>query len=57
VGAKVVRVPDATDQMVIQYKNNGIFYEGVLEFNVQTFIFAELSFGSIPEPTIKFTPI
>lgn len=52
-----MRVPDATDQMVIQYKNNGIFYEGVLEFNVQTFIFAELSFGSIPEPTIKFTPI
>ena len=53
VGAKRIYKSDSPDHMVIQYQTNQLYYQGILEFNLQSFIFSEISYGRISEPTIS----
>ena len=51
-GAKYISIPNKENNIVIEYLINGKVYQGILEINMATSIFRELSFKQIPKQTI-----
>ena len=48
LGAKLIKEEGKKDVIIIDYEADGLFYQGILEIDLQTFIFQELSFKEIP---------
>lgn len=53
LGANLRKFTNGTSEVTIEYLGkDGIFYQGVIQPNLLTFIFSEKSFKQIPKPTL-----
>jgi hypothetical protein len=44
---------NGTKYLIINYETTEAFFEGVVEVNIQTFIFKEISFVRVDAPTLE----
>lgn len=52
-GAKYILVPNASNKIIIEYVVDGVFYSGILEVDLEKFLFKEVLFNNINKPSIN----